>query len=276
MTGSTTVSILGCGWYGMELAKGLIAQGYQVKGSVTSPEKLKHLSAQGIQAFNVNFEKDAEHYDPLFFKTDVLFICIPPKKAAGLQSDYPHKIQRILQAAKRYKITNAVFISSTAVYGDTNTELNELNSPSPETDSGKAILEAETLLQNQTDITITIIRFAGLVGPGRDPGRFFSGKTDIPNGQAPVNLIHLNDCIGFSLNLMARQAYGQLFNACGPHHPAKQEFYKIATQNANLTTPVFKDELLKWKIISSIHLPLLNYTYQVTNWISWLNARTNH
>ncbi|MDR6782502.1 nucleoside-diphosphate-sugar epimerase [Pedobacter africanus] len=272
----TTVSILGCGWYGMELAKALITVGYQVKGSVTSSEKLRHLSAQAIQPFLVNFEKDAENYDALFFKTDVLFICIPPKRAAGLQSDYPYKIRRILNAAKHCKIKHIVFISSTAVYGDTNAELNELNSPAPETDSGKAVLEAETLLQNQKDITITIIRFAGLVGPGRDPGRFFSGKTDIPNGQAPVNLIHLNDCIGFSLNLMARQAYGHTFNACCPHHPAKQEFYTAAAQSANLTTPVFKDELLKWKVISSIHLPLLNYTYQVTNWISWLNTRTNY
>lgn len=276
MTGSTSVSILGCGWYGIELAKALIAKGHQVKGSVTSPEKLNLLSEQGIHPFRINFEKDSEYYEPLFFKTGVLFICIPPKKAAGLQSDYPHKIQRILNAATLHKVPNIIFISSTAVYGDTNTELNELNSPFPETDSGKAILEAETLLQNQKDITVTIIRFAGLVGPGRDPGRFFSGKTDISNGQAPINLIHLNDCIGFSLNLMTRQAYGHTFNACCPHHPAKQDFYTAASKSANLAPPFFKDELLKWKIISSIHLPLLKYTYQITNWISWLNARTNH
>lgn len=276
MTGSKTVSILGCGWYGMELAKALIVQGHQVKGSVTSPEKLKSLSAQGIQPFLISFEKDSENYDPYFFNTEVLFICIPPKKSAGLQSDYPHKIQQILKAAKLHKVPNLVFISSTAVYGDTNTELNELNDPVPETASGKAILEAETLLQKQKDVTITIVRFAGLVGPDRDPGRFFSGKTDLPNGQAPLNLIHLKDCIGFSLNVMARQVYGHTFNACCPDHPAKQDFYTAASKSANLTPPVFKDELLKWKIISSMHLPLLNYTYQVTNWISWLNARTNH
>lgn len=271
-----TISILGCGWYGLELAKALVSKGYKVQGSCTSPEKLQSLSARHIHPFLVNFQKDAETYDPLFFKTAILFICIPPKRAASQQSDYACKIQRIIRAAKLHGTANIIFISSTSVYGDSNTELNELYPPFPETESGKAILEAEGLLQKEKAFKVTIIRFAGLIGPGREPGRFFSGKTNIPNGKAPVNLIHLKDCVAFSLNLIARNAYGHIFNACSPHHPAKQEFYTIASQKANLTLPVFKDELLKWKVVSSIHFPLLNYTYQVTNWLSWLNASANN
>lgn len=265
-----TISILGCGWYGLELAKALVLQGYQVKGSSTSSEKLQILAQHQIQSFLINFDKDEEDYAPAFFQTDLLIVCIPPKRSAGQQQNYHHKIQRISDAARRHKISNLIFISSTSVYGDLNTEVTELSIPYPETESGTAILRAENLLKAQNDFTCTIIRFSGLVGPGRDPGRFFAGKVAISNGKAPINLIHLNDCVGISLNIIKYKVFGHTFNACTPDHPGKQEFYTLATANAALTPPVFIDELLKWKIISSIQAPLLNYNYQISNWMHWL------
>lgn len=270
-----TISILGCGWYGIELARVLVAKGYTVKGSSTTTQKLQLLAEQQIQPFLVNFEKDKESYDPLFFNTDLLFVCIPPKRSEGQQSDYLHKIQRICTAAKLHKISNLIFISSTAVYGDHNEEVTELTVPNPETASGKAILDAENLLSTYPSFNCTILRFAGLVGPGRHPGRFFAGKTDIPNGLAPVNLIHLTDCIGISIHLIQHEIANIIINACSPDHPAKQDFYLAAAINANLPPPVFKNELLKWKLITGIHAPLLNYTYQVSNWASWFHQNNN-
>ena len=38
------VSVLGCGWYGLALAKKLISLGYDVKGSTTSEAKLDTLN----------------------------------------------------------------------------------------------------------------------------------------------------------------------------------------------------------------------------------------
>lgn len=270
-TAPKTISILGCGWYGLELAKKLVGQNYIVKGSSTTENKLDLLAIYQIRPFLVNFQKDEESYDPDFFKTDVLFICIPPNRRAGQQSDFSAKIARIVNAAKLNKVIQVVFISSTAVYGDINEEVTELTAPQPETESGKAILEAENLLSSQKAFTSTIIRFAGLIGPKREPGRFFAEKTNVPNGRAPINLIHLDDCIGISLSLLENGAFGHIFNACSPHHPSKQQFYIAAALRAGLTPPVFKDELLNWKIVSSIQSALLNYNYLVSNWIEWLS-----
>lgn len=266
-----TVSILGCGWYGLELAKSLIAQGYTVKGSSTTAEKLPILSGYQIQPFLVSFEKDETHYDPLFFQTDILFVCIPPKRSTSQQAAYCHKIESICNAAILHKVPNLIFISSTSVYGDHNTEVTELTSPIPETASGNAILEAENLLKKQHGFSCTILRFAGLVGPGRHPGKFFAGKTGIPNGQAPVNLIHLTDCIGISLHLIKHQLFGLTINACSPDHPAKQDFYAAAALQAKLPPPGFKNECQKWKLVSTIQGPVLNYTYQLDKWADWLN-----
>ena len=41
----------------------------------------------------------------------------------------------------------------------------------------------------------TVIRFGGLIGYDRMPGKFLTGKKDLPNGDAPVNLIHRDDCV---------------------------------------------------------------------------------
>lgn len=266
-----TISILGCGWYGLELAKALIHQGYQVKGSSTTIEKLEILSNYHIQPFIVNIQKSGEQYDPSFFKSDLLFVCIPPKRNAAEQADFYYKIERIINAVKENQMKHLVFISSTAVYGDTNSEVTELDIPKPETESGKAMLKVESLLKKQTDFTSTIIRFAGLVGPKRHPGRFFAGKKNIPNGSAPINLIHLDDCIGISLAILKNEAFGYTFNACAPDHPSKQNFYTLATQSVQLPLPIFMDELLNWKIVTSVHNSVLNYNYLVTNWIKWFN-----
>lgn len=259
------ISILGCGWFGLELAKDLIAQGYTVKGSSTTNEKLSTLEQYGINPFLVNFQESEENFKAEFFDCDLLWICIPPKRRSSEQQTFLSKIERISAAAIKYKIKQVVFISSTSVYGDTNITVTEKTLPDPESDSGKAILAAESVLQNQLAFCTTIIRFGGLFGPGRDPGRFFSGKTAIPNGNAPVNLIHLSDCIGLSNKLLQTEAFGHIYNACSTEHPTKKEFYTLAAQKSGLILPSFINELLSFKLVNSENVPkYLNYVFTVS------------
>jgi nucleoside-diphosphate-sugar epimerase len=264
MTKQMNISILGCGWYGLALAKALISAGHQVKGSTTSPQKTEALATDGIEPYVVNFSAAAENYDDAFFDCDVLFIAIPPKSRSGEGAAYIPKIQGIIRAIKENAIKNVVFISSTGVYADLNHEVTETTNPQPNTEAGKILQQAEELLNNETSFKTTIIRFAGLIGPGRDPGRFFAGKKDIPNGNAPVNLIHLDDCIGLSMSILDKQAFGYLFNGCSPHHPTRSAFYTQAAINSGLETPVFIDELKEWKIVKSIAVEqVLGYRFKV-------------
>jgi len=126
------------------------------------------------------------------------------------------------------------------------------------------LLEAESMLKRETGFTTTVIRFGGLIGPRRDPGRFFAGKTGIPNGDAPVNLIHLTDCLGLSCALIEKQAFGNIYNAVAPQHPSRAEFYTRAAKHSGLETPQFIAEKKSWKVIESVNVPtLLQYVYQV-------------
>jgi nucleoside-diphosphate-sugar epimerase len=267
------ISILGCGWYGLELAKLLIKRNYLVKGSTTSTQKLSLLEEVGISAYLINLGTAEVQIDPHFLESELLIICIPPKKSASEQNLYVYKIKQLIQAINSSPIQNVIFISSTAVYGDDNKTINENEPPQPITDSGKAILETEILLKAQDNFQTTILRFAGLVGPGRNPGRFFAGKTGIPNGSAPINLIHLDDCVSLTYQIITQNAYGYTFNACSPDHPQKQEFYTRASLTAGLEKPAFINELKDWKIIEdSLTSKLLNYNYLVANWADWLKS----
>jgi len=265
------ISILGCGWYGFALAQQLVKKGYKVKGSTTTPEKLGYLRQSGINPYLIRFTEEDDCPDPVFFDCSVLIICIPPKRNTTEQHTFSSKIERISAAASQHKVADIIFISSTSVYGDNQGEINELTFPIPETDSGKVILSAELTLQNNSDFRTTIIRFGGLIGPGRDPGRFFAGKTAIPNGKAPVNLIHLSDCIGLTLSIIEQGAFGYTYNACSTDHPSRVDFYTAAAIKSGLDKPEFKEELLNWKRVHSIYIPQkINYDFK-TSLLDYIN-----
>jgi NAD dependent epimerase/dehydratase family enzyme len=101
------------------------------------------------------------------------------------------------------------------------------------------------------------------------PGRFLSGKKDIPDGLSPVNLIHLEDCTGLLLTLIETGQEAKILNAVAPHHPTKRDFYTPAARNEGLPAPEFVAEKKSWKIVSSRYTDGF-YKYRINNLISWL------
>ncbi|HEY8930332.1 MAG TPA: NAD(P)H-binding protein [Mucilaginibacter sp.] len=262
-----TVSILGCGWYGKALGKALAEDGITINGSVTSEEKLASLTEAGVRPFVIRLGVEEAKFDPDFFNCEMLIVSIPPKTRSGEGGEYLSKLKRVVEAIRQYKIGKVIYISSTGVYGEANCHLTEHDTAQPDSESGKVLLAAETLFKECTDFKTTVIRFAGLVGPGRHPGRFFAGKTDIPNGQAPVNLIGLDDCVGITKAIIKKDVFGITINAVCPHHPPKSEFYQNAAAQGGFTAPKFIDELNSWKIIDSGYIStLLDYEFSVVNW----------
>lgn len=265
-----TISILGCGWYGLTLAKALVADGITVNGSTTTPDKIPLLQDAGIIPFIIDLSDDSAPASN-FLNCDVLVIAIPPKARSGAGAEYVPKLQKVVNAINVSSVKKAILISSTGVYADLNEEVNEQTPSQPNTSAGQVLLEAEELFNKQTAFKTTIIRFGGLIGPSRDPGRFFAGKQGIPNGLAPINLIHLDDCIGITKAIIAQDVFGVVINACAPHHPAKFEFYTQAAEKSGLVLPAFLPELKEWKVVDSVVVGQeLKYEYEIGNWFEWL------
>lgn len=267
----TTISILGAGWLGLPLGRDLAQSGYLVKGSTTRAEKLPQLEAAGIQGFQLHLAETAPislTTDWLsFLAADLLIITLPPgRRNPEVISQYPQRIARILNAAQQVgQVKKVLFTSSTSIYGDENEVVREITPPAPATDSGKALLLAEQLLQEQANVEVTILRLSGLVGPNRPAGRFFAGRQDLPNGQQRVNMVHLDDCIGVIRAIIAQDVWGDIFNVCADEHPTKASYYPHRAQLEGFAVPSFAhtEAREEGKIVDNTYVKRkLNYTFR--------------
>lgn len=267
MSKNKTISILGCGWLGMPLAKHLQQQGYTVKGSGTSKEKCETLKQEGIQASYIEVHETLEGENTaFFFDADILVINIPPaRKRTDIETYHPQQVQNIISYAAKSPVQHILFVSSTSVYPAVNTEVDEAETRTPEKASGKALKQAENMLMQHQGLKATVLRLAGLVGYDRMPGRFLAGKKAVNNGNVPVNLIHQDDCIGLINHIIEQDKWGYIFNGCAPKHPLRKDFYIRAAEKAGLTPPEFSDdqEEISYKIVNAGNSSkILNYTYK--------------
>lgn len=249
----TTVSIVGLGWLGTALAQSLINKGHKVKGTVTSAEKARILAGQGIETSVLKLTSDnASISDQNFFKTDVLFINIPPKRIEGIESIYPGQMEQLLPFIVQNNIKKVIFVSSTSVYPEVNRTVAETELEAPVKGSGVACLNAENILRQQEEFQTTVLRFGGLIGAERNPHRFMQRGIRNGAGLKPVNLIHQDDCTGIVHHVIENNIWGEVINACCPEHPTRKEFYGLAAEVAGVEKPVFdNDDSFQYKTVSS-------------------------
>ena len=262
------IAIMGCGWLGLPLAKSLLKDGYRIHGSTTSEEKIEKLKNGGIHPFLISLSEEGIKGDIKGFllNVDALIINVPPKLRGGNTENYVKKMGQLHEALKTSEVKKVVFISSTSVYGNSNAEVTEKTAPEPKTESGRQLLASEKIFRNDVDRQATIVRFGGLIGPKRHPVNMLSGRKNLSNGNAPVNLIHLNDCIRIIIEIFKRNWWQETFNGVYPYHPTKQEYYIAKAREIGLQIPDYDtDSPSKGKIVSSYNLTeIKNFEFTTT------------
>lgn len=267
------ISVLGCGWLGLPLAKHLKEYGFDVKGSTTTREKLPILAEKKIVPFLIQLSPDFNGDDiKLFLESDLLILNIPPGRNKDSIDDYALKMKNIARAIKASSVKKLIFISSTSVYPEHNElEIDENCDIMASSESALRMLVAEQVFLNSAFVETTIIRMGGLIGPNRHPGRFFGGKKNIPNGLAPINLIYLDDCIGIVHHVIINNLWGQIFNGVSPIHPQKMSFYNLASQKWDNQTAEFIPEYGNYKIINSDKIiNQYHYNFKFPDLMDWL------
>jgi nucleoside-diphosphate-sugar epimerase len=272
-----SISIIGCGWLGLETAKFFIEKGIYVKGSTTSKEKKEILEKNGIKPYLIELNEEnsknfnSEDYFKDFFETDICLINIPPPK----EDKQFYKTQ--MEFITTHLLTNnkatkkIIFISSTSVYKDYDVKLNkeviENEVQSLEEANRKDIFEAENVFveaSKKEDLEVVILRAGGLMGAKRVAGKYFAGKKDLNTGHIPVNFIHRKDLINI-ISLIAEKICkkslfndekhnkNEVFNVVCPIHPIRQEIYQKNAEDYNFEAPTFKndEEMPNYKIINS-------------------------
>jgi nucleoside-diphosphate-sugar epimerase len=235
------IAILGCGWLGLPLAKKLISKNFIVRGSTTSKDKISVLEKENIEPFLITLDKEFDEKKLIQFlkNIDILIINIPPKIRSNKSVDYYNKIEKILLCNNCDKINNIIFISSTSVYGSKQGKINSKTNPIPDTINGIEILKTEELLKTKKN---TIVRFGGLIGEDRNPLSYLLKKKEVLNPNAPINYIHLEDCIGIIISIIEKNMWGKTYLGVTPYHPTKKEYYDKLCKIRGVKNLIFSKE----------------------------------
>ncbi|AFU68410.1 short chain dehydrogenase/reductase, atypical SDR family [Psychroflexus torquis ATCC 700755] len=240
---STQISILGCGWLGIPLAKALLQKGYKIKGSTTSSEKLEVLKSEGIQPFKIELKERKVIGDIASFLegSEILIIDIPPGLRRNPTSDYIAKIKPLLQAISVSSLSKVLYISSTGIFEDHESipGYTEYYLFSTSEIKANPLIEAEQLVLNLSMAKASVLRFGGLVGEGRHPIQFLAGRKGLQNPEAPVNLIHLSNCIRLILEVINQDEFGHIYHGVETIKLSKQAYYIKKAKDHDLVPPEF-------------------------------------
>lgn len=252
----TQISILGCGWLGLPLAKSFIKKGFTIKGSTTTSSKIKILEEAGIQPFLIALGTTITGEIEKFIEdSEVLIVDIPPKLRGNLSESFTAKIKALIPFIEKSTVKKVLFISSTSVYADDDSVVTEKTIPLPESESGKQLLEAENLLNKITSFQTTIIRFGGLIGEDRHPVYSLAGRENLENSNGPINFIHQEDCIQIIQQIIEKNCWGETFNAVAPFHPCRKNYYTDKAMKLKLDPPKFNTtQISRGKTIDSTKL----------------------
>lgn len=262
------ISILGCGWLGLPLAEHLIKHNHFIKGSTTSPQKISQLRQKQIEPYLIKLTPELTDADevPSFWKADTLILNIPAAHSRDNVVEYhSRQMQSVINQAGPSAITHIIFISSTSVYPPKPGTVTENDAVAGQARaSGNALLKAEEMLRNEKDFDTTILRFGGLYGGDRHPAKYMAGRENLGKPNAPVNLIHRDDCIGIISKIVEENITGEIFNAVCNGHPTRKEYYTAACHSLGLEPPSFKadQEAELYKVVSNKKLKrVLQYEF---------------
>ncbi|TDN95184.1 nucleoside-diphosphate-sugar epimerase [Salegentibacter sp. 24] len=261
------ISILGTGWLGFPLAK-ILQKEHAIKGSVTSQEKMQELRNIGITPYQIKIFTEGVQGDLTSFlaNSEILIIDIPPGLRKDPNADFVGKIGRIKDYIEKSGIKKVIFVSSTSIYKDKKyfPEYTEEDKANGTSEAAKQLIASESLLLKNDRFQTSVVRFGGLIGPGRHPVKYLANKTGIRDPKAPVNLIQQKDCIGIIYEIIKKEAWNKIFNAVNPYHPTKEGYYHKVAKRMNLNLPKFNQtEVSRGKKISSVNIKkFLEYEFE--------------
>ncbi|SFX69690.1 NAD-dependent epimerase/dehydratase family protein [Marinospirillum alkaliphilum] len=201
------VLLLGCGDLGNRTGQLLLQQQHQVWGARRSLNRL----SSGIQPLAWTLPEPAPQLPQLDYVIYTL-------SADGFNEDayrlaYLDGVQVMLQSLVRQKIAprRIFFISSTGVYTQNQGEtVDENSSTQPLHFSGQLLLQGEEAL-HQSPWPVTILRFSGIYGPGRERliRQVRAGEFPAATPLKYSNRVHIEDGARALVHLLERDAAQQ-------------------------------------------------------------------
>lgn len=261
-----SIGILGCGWLGFPLGTKLVQDGFEVKGSTTSDDKLIKLKNAGINPYKINLSPTLVEQDSIkdFLQVDLLIVNIPPSLRTKSESFHVEQMKELNKFLGASTVKYLIYISSTSVYPDLNRAVTEEDVKDESMADNKTLFIAEDLFRKNSNINTVIVRCAGLAGYDRNLVRHFAGKKELKGGNCPVNLIHRDDVIGILKMMINGKVWNQTINISAPLHPLRKDLYPYLAKKYNYPLPEYiPSDDSSFKIISTEKLnKLLSYSFK--------------
>lgn len=159
---------------------------------------------------------------------------------------YDLGLKNVLSALSVKNLTRFVFISSTAVYGADPVPQDEHSMCKPTVFNGEILLRAEQFLQQELGDKLTVIRFSGLYGPGRQ--RIFDSLRAQTLRINPAldnyaNRIHIDDAARVCTHVLELQQAADCYVATDTTPLPQKQLYHHVAKRLNVPDPAFDPQL---------------------------------
>lgn len=180
--------VVGPGWLGAPAAITLAAAAAVHEGRVFCLSRTTRSAPAGCIAVSGDITQgvhNAALLAALPAQVSRLVVCVAPSSARGdSYAIYPAAARGAATLAEALGVTSVVYVSSTGIYDrQDGSDVDERTLIVPGNDRVHALMDAElTMLATASSSrAVTVLRAAGLYGPGRDPGPRFARASTAPD-----------------------------------------------------------------------------------------------
>lgn len=245
MTDLLKIAVLGAGYVGGALARSASQRGNAVWAVRRGAGSDGH---DGVHWLRGDLSTGA--LDGLPQALDVVVLTIAPSRASdGYAGTYPPAARTAVSLAERSGARVLLYTSSTGVYGGRDGEW--VTEESPRCGVGEtndALKAAEDIVLGVAAARPTVLRVAGICGPGRDPTARMMAAASLPQrGEYWVNLAHRDDVVAALLHLMVLADAPRVLNCSdgAPTRAAEVARFLVARAGHDVGQLVFGNESMR-------------------------------
>ncbi len=251
------VLIAGCGYIGSQLAHREVNAGSIVTAMVRTDLSANEQTAEGINAQTHCLDSEDMLHKVFMGNYDILYYLVPPQPEG--KSD--ERSRRFLRLFNSVQFAQLVLISTTGVYGDcAGAWIDEMQPPSPIADRAKRRCSSEEQWRqfaNDRRIPLTILRVAGIYGPGKLPiERLKRGTPVLAVDESPwSNRIYSKDLLTICF-AAGRKGFDGVLNVVDDQPGTMTEYFQKVADSLGIKRP---PEISMSEAMESLGSGILSY-----------------